>query len=351
MRIAVFGASGYTGRLAVAELARRGVPAVLVGRDAGRLRSAAEEAGIAAPEIRIAAADDLAGLTAALEGCEAVVNCAGPFHRWGEGVIRAALAAGCHYVDTTGEQPYLDRAFREFDEPARRAGRAVVPGTTDDGLPSDLIAALTAARVGEAAEIALVVDLVGGGASQGTVRSMGAIRDTLLSGGLGYEDAAWVPRATARRTEMVPADESEPRPVLRFALPAMVTVPRHVPTRRFEALATKEVSDLFTTLTPELADSLPFGPEVADRTAMRWSFAVEAVGVDGRRARGVVRGRDAYGTTAVIAVEAARRLVADGAPAGVLAHAQAFDPAGFLDHLGAHGVSWSVEDEPAPGHR
>ncbi|KUJ65513.1 saccharopine dehydrogenase [Streptomyces albus subsp. albus] len=349
MRIAVFGASGYTGRLAVAELSRRGIPAVLVGRDTERLRSAAAEVGVAEPEIRLAAADDLAALTSALRDCDAVVNCAGPFNRWGDGVIRAALAAGCHYVDTTGEQPYLDRAFREFDGAARQAGLAVVPGATDDGLPSDLIAALTAARVGEAAEIALVVDIVAGGASQGTVRSMGAIREALLAGGLGYQDGDWVPEATARRTEMVLADGAEPVPVVRFALPAMVTVPRHVPTRHFEALATKEVSDLFTALTPELADTLPFGPEVADRTAMRWSFAVEAVGVDGRRARGVVRGRDAYGTTAVVAVEAARRLVADGAPAGVLAHAQAFDPAGFLDHLGAHGVSWSVVDEPASG--
>ena len=41
MRIALNGASGYTGRLAAAELARRGIDAVLVGRDPGRLAAAA----------------------------------------------------------------------------------------------------------------------------------------------------------------------------------------------------------------------------------------------------------------------------------------------------------------------
>ena len=41
MRIALNGASGYTGRLAAAELARRGIDAVLVGRDPGRLAVAA----------------------------------------------------------------------------------------------------------------------------------------------------------------------------------------------------------------------------------------------------------------------------------------------------------------------
>ncbi|WP_399880450.1 hypothetical protein ACGH7X_01065 [Streptomyces sp. BBFR51] len=91
---------------------------------------------------------------------------------------------------------------------------------------------------------------------------------------------------------------------------------------------------------------MPVGPEPDDRKAMRWAFAAEVTGAGGRRARGVVHGCDAYGATAVVAVEASRRLVAQGAPAGVLAHAEAFDAAGFLDVLGDHGVEWSVPDVP-----
>jgi hypothetical protein len=45
------------------------------------------------------------------------------------------------------------------------------------------------------------------------------------------------------------------------------------------------------------------------------------------------RGGRGYGLTAVIAVDGARRLVADGAPAGALAPAQAFDATDFLDAL------------------
>lgn len=44
----------------------------------------------------------------------------------------------------------------------------------------------------------------------------------------------------------------------------------------------------------------------------------------------------------MIAVEAARRLIADGAKPGVLTPAQAFDPAGFLDFLTARGLRWSI---------
>ncbi|MDX3228118.1 saccharopine dehydrogenase family protein [Streptomyces sp. ME19-01-6] len=343
MKIAVFGASGYTGRLAVAEAQRRGLDVVLVGRGAERLRAAASEAGFQDVEIRVADAEDHDALVAAFRDADAVVNCAGPFARWGEGVVRAAIAAGSHYVDTTGEQLYIRHIFDTFGAEAERAGVAVIPGVTDDGLPSDLIAALTAARVdGEAEEIAIAVDITSGGASRGTIRSMGAMRDTLLDGGLGYEGGELSPRATARNKEIVLPGGSAPTPVVRFALPAVVTVPRHVRTRHVEGLTSQKVYEVFTGLSPELAEKVPEGPTAAERKAMRWAFAVEVLGADGRRARGEVRGSDAYGTTAVIAVEAARRLATDGAPSGVLAPAQAFDAAGFLDFLGDHGVSWSV---------
>jgi short subunit dehydrogenase-like uncharacterized protein len=69
---------------------------------------------------------------------------------------------------------------------------------------------------------------------------------------------------------------------------------------------------------------------------------VDALGRDGRSARGVVSGPDTYGTTAVVAVEAARRLAPDGAKPGVLAPAQAFDPTDFLNHLAPHGIRWTI---------
>src|SRR2546423_1704143 len=50
MKIAVYGASGYTGKLVVAELVRRDIEMVLVGRDIERLRQAAVLAGAAGAE-------------------------------------------------------------------------------------------------------------------------------------------------------------------------------------------------------------------------------------------------------------------------------------------------------------
>jgi short subunit dehydrogenase-like uncharacterized protein len=103
------------------------------------------------------------------------------------------------------------------------------------------------------------------------------------------------------------------------------------------------LSARFSAISPELLDSLPEGPSEDDRRAQRFTIVIDAIGSDGRPARGVARGPDTYGTTAVIAVEAARRLASGNTAPGVLAPAQAFDPASFLDFLAQHGVTCDIE--------
>src|SRR4030088_242674 len=76
-KIAVYGASGYTGRLVVAEPARRDIPRVLVGRGFQRLRAAADGAGGPDAELRLAPLDDPAALADAVRDNAAVINAAG----------------------------------------------------------------------------------------------------------------------------------------------------------------------------------------------------------------------------------------------------------------------------------
>jgi len=123
----------------------------------------------------------------------------------------------------------------------------------------------------------------------------------------------------------------------------VVTIPRHTEVRHVESHVDATVgAQLDTPLTPQIIDSLPEGPTEEDRRTQRFTYLIDAVSRDGRAARGMVQGRDTYGITAVIAVEAARRLVADGAKPGVLAPAQAYDPTSFLTFLAPHGISWTI---------
>lgn len=344
MKIAVYGAGGYQGKLVLAELDRRDISTVLVGRDAGRLRDAARSVEMAGAEQRVAATADRDALVAAFRDCDAVINCAGPFTSSGHAVIRAAISAGAHYVDTAGEQLYLKSVFDTLAGAAERAGVTVIPATNDGCLPGDLIAHLLAERLGRIEEISVSHFIVGGGGpSRGSLRSVVETIDAISAGGLGYHDGDWRTGVEARHASVVVPGAAQPTEVVKFPLPEVVTIPRHVRVRHVENLVDAAVgARLSTPLTSQIIDSLPEGPSVDARRRQRFTYLVDAVGHDGRSARGVVQGIDTYGTTAVIAVEAARRLVADGAEPGVLAPAQGYDPISFLDFLRPSGIRWTI---------
>lgn len=364
--IAVYGAGGYTGRLVVRELARRGLDAVLCGRNARRLHEAAEAAGLRA-EVRTAALDDRGALRHALGDCAAVINCAGPFDRLGEPVVRAAVETGTHYVDTTGEQLYMRRVFERYDAPARAAEVAVIPAVGFDYLPGDLACRLAARDVEPAREVVVAYWVTGFSATRGTMHSA---LDGVRSRPLEYRDGAW------RQSGLLPgrARFRFPPPVgdqavTRWPSGEVLTVPRHTDTRSVRSLfavgslapvgplagvvpLTLPVTALalrtpVKTILDLAVDRLPEGPSEPARRRARFVVAALARGENGVDGRCEVRGGDLYGLTAVIAVHSASLLADPGFDgAGALAPAQAFDPVEFLNYLGDHGVSFRV-DAPA----
>jgi short subunit dehydrogenase-like uncharacterized protein len=124
MRIAAYGANGYQGRLVAAELRRRGFGEglILAGRSAERLSATARDVALPDAELRIAGTDDLEALVAAFEGADAVINCAGPFTVSGDAVLRAAIGARSHYVDTCGEQSFIKHIYDSYADSAAQAG-------------------------------------------------------------------------------------------------------------------------------------------------------------------------------------------------------------------------------------
>lgn len=366
-RVAVYGATGYTGRLVAAELRDRGVDAILCGRSGGKLRRLASDLGVDWP-VRAAAVDDPAALRRALSGADVVVSCAGPFTFYGAPVIEAALEVGAHYVDTTGEQPYIRRVYEHLDAPARRAGCAVIPAVGFDYLPGDLVAALAARGHGPLDELAIAYAVRGFGMSRGTLRS-----GLEMMGGddVDYVDGRWRPgpRFAPLETFAFPAPIGE-EPVVRYPGGEIVTVPRHVETRdvryrwtastfaphpalsRAMPFAMPVLRALLSTPLRDLAESqidrLPEGPTEEARRAARWTIVAEARRDGDVLGRAVASGPDMYGLTAVIAVHAAELLAAENFDgAGALAPAQAFDAEAFLRYLEPHGVTFGTEQPAA----
>jgi short subunit dehydrogenase-like uncharacterized protein len=111
--IAVYGATGHTGRLVAAELAARDNDIVLAGRDAGALHALADELDTSVG-VRVAALDDPAALRTVTENVAVMINCAGPFSRSGDPVASAAVATGCHYLDHAAEPLHIKHLFDTF---------------------------------------------------------------------------------------------------------------------------------------------------------------------------------------------------------------------------------------------
>jgi short subunit dehydrogenase-like uncharacterized protein len=145
-RIVVFGATGYTGRLVAERLAAQGATPVLAGRSEDRLRPLAERLGA---EWRQADAMRQNSVFALVEEGDVLVSTVGPFVRWGEPAVRAAIAAKATYLDSTGEPAFIRRVFEELGPPAERAGAALLTAMGYDFAPGALAGALALEQGGE----------------------------------------------------------------------------------------------------------------------------------------------------------------------------------------------------------
>ncbi|NUR94714.1 MAG: saccharopine dehydrogenase [Kribbellaceae bacterium] len=129
--VVVYGASGYTGRLVCEYLRHYHVPFVAAGRSEDKLKASmdANVPGIETADYEIAAVDhDVAALTDLFKGSSVVLNTVGPFSELGPAAVEAALAAGAHYTDTTGEQDWLITCDEKYGAKFAEAGLLLAPG-------------------------------------------------------------------------------------------------------------------------------------------------------------------------------------------------------------------------------
>ena len=149
LSVIVFGATGITGRGVAAFLAERagtnGFSWAAAGRDPAKVESVLGELGVSAPEVIRADVGDAASLAAMAERTKVVLNMVGPYTLHGEPVIEACIAGGAHYMDLTGEIPFVRRMIESAGERAEQAGVKIVNVSGFEALPADLSVALAAA--------------------------------------------------------------------------------------------------------------------------------------------------------------------------------------------------------------
>lgn len=319
----VLGATGRVGRAVAARLATRGHSLVLIGRDAARLNSVAEQLGDGAT-IKVAGSlTDIAGMIAQQRPA-IVLNTIGPFTRTAVPIARAC-PPGTHYVDLSNELASV-QAMLALHDHAVSAGSAYVTGAGFGVLATESVVLTLCENRPPAARVrcaaipavasepgrlgdALAASIIEGMAFGGRRYEGGQLIRTRLLGDferVPLPDGRMVGTASAPSGELEAARRASgasfvvastsivpSAPILRAMLPALLAVMKIAPVRRF-AMRRMSAIDVKPTTVKE--------PQVS------WSHArVEWSSSEARQ--GWMRTGDAMNFTADVLARTASRLM------------------------------------------
>ncbi len=339
-RILIYGATGYTGKLVAAEAARRGLDAILAGRNAEKLKAVAAPLGL---ETRVVSLSDPVRLRGVLDDVACVLHIAGPFSQTASPMLEACLDSRTHYLDVTGEIDVFEAIARR-DADARSAGVLLLPGVGFDVVPSDCLAAHVAARVEEPTMLRIAIAGMGGEMSRGTaktavesfgdglrIRRDGILRqqaagslETSFDFGAGLARGVampWGDVATAFHSTGIPNIE------VYFILSGVI--PRLLKASRFVAplLRLPRVQQFLKAR----VDAMPEGPDEERRGATRAVLIAEVEGPGGQSARARLETPSGYTLTYQAAVEVAFRVARGEAATGYHTPSTAFGADFVLD--------------------
>ncbi|KAH0477641.1 MAG: hypothetical protein KVP17_001726 [Porospora cf. gigantea B] len=129
--IILWGATGYTGKLALKYLFNRygtTVRFAVAGRSVEKLEALISElqVSVKVPLLEASLGDE-ASLRNVAASCKAIIACVGPFRLYGEPLMKACIAEKTHYVDITGETDWIKKMDQKYSEQAKSQGVALMP--------------------------------------------------------------------------------------------------------------------------------------------------------------------------------------------------------------------------------
>lgn len=197
--IVLFGATGYTGRLAAHAMVARGLAPVLAGRNRVALEALSGELG--GLPVRVADVADPVSVRKIVKTGDVLVSTVGPFARYGKPALDAALAGKAHYLDSTGEPAFIRQVFEQYHDRARKIGKTFITAFGYDYVPGNTAAAAALEQAGrDAVRVDIGYFVAGGGnfgMSQGTLASLAG---AMLEPGIFFNDGARQPGFAGART-------------------------------------------------------------------------------------------------------------------------------------------------------
>ena len=163
--VTLYGATGFVGKhvaryilAAAGEVAEEQKPLrlTLAGRNLSKLEARKDslDAQTSITDVFVADSSDIAALKKMAERTRVVINCAGPFIKYGNNVVAACAEVGTDYVDITGEITWAGQMRAAYGSQAQKSGARIISLCGFDSIPSDIsvfaaIQALREAREGK----------------------------------------------------------------------------------------------------------------------------------------------------------------------------------------------------------
>jgi short subunit dehydrogenase-like uncharacterized protein len=302
MTLMIYGAAGYTGRMAAQHAKAAGLDLIVAGRDPRALAEIAAPLDVAS---RVFALDDPGAVADALGGVLVLLNAAGPYLRTAHPLMRAAIAAGVHYLDFAAELDSYQLA-EALDAEAQAAGVMLLPGSGGSVAMLGSLAAHAASRVSRPRKVSIALHVTGS-FSRGSAIS--AAQNVTVQTLVRLDGRLQPPVSAEPRLFDFGAGLVEAFPL---TLPDLITIGRDTGAPNVETFVHLTDGD-FPAGDPA---GLPDGPNADQRAAHRYQAAVEIVGEDGGVARAILDTVNGYSFTALAAAEAARRVLAGESRAG-----------------------------------
>ena len=143
--IVLWGATGFTGRLAAEKLAGRiGTTGALRwaigGRNEAKLKTVRSGLGSAGADVSIITGDshDVASLEALAARTRVVCSTVGPYAMYGSELVGACARAGTHYCDLAAEAHWIREMMDAYEAEAATTGARIVHACGMDSIPSDV---------------------------------------------------------------------------------------------------------------------------------------------------------------------------------------------------------------------
>jgi short subunit dehydrogenase-like uncharacterized protein len=153
-----------------------GLKWAIAGRSADKLEAVRKDCGAPTVGVLVAEAHDARAMDTLARSAAVVLSTAGPFALYGSELVAACVRHGTHYVDITGETPWVKGLIDRHHAEAERKGARIIPFCGFDSIPSDLSARLANeamwARYGEACTAVKVAFSIRGGFNGGTLASL-----------------------------------------------------------------------------------------------------------------------------------------------------------------------------------